>query len=274
MLSSEYPPKATIIERSVFVIGPNIHTPAEGVKDFGPLTRFGAPVTFRCMDTNIMTDAPFDITEEGVFEALNVNRRNPTIERAVREAIEAVKGIARPKVLYKISYIDRRGDDSLVIDGVEFKSRILRINMEKAERVFPYVATAGRELESLSMPKDDFMKTFCVDAVKELVLNSAVGHFERRLAEIYALGSMAHMNPGSLADWPVSEQPKLFDLFGSVEHLIGVKLRESHLMDPLKSVSGIYFPTEVDFRSCMLCPRHSCIRRRAEYDPHMAARYR
>jgi hypothetical protein len=161
-----------------------------------------------------------------------------------------------------------------LIDGVELKSRILRINMEKAERVFPYVATAGRELESIDVPKDDFMMTFCVDAVKELVLNAALGHFERKLAEMYALGSMAHMNPGSLNDWPVSEQPKLFSLFGNVEELIGVKLRESHLMDPLKSVSGIYFPTEVDFRSCMLCSRHACIRRRAEYDPHMAARYR
>jgi hypothetical protein len=226
------------------------------------------------MDKNIMTDVPFDITDEGVFETLKITRRNPTIERAVREAIEAVKGVARPKVLFKISYIERRGDDSLAIDGVEFKSRILRINMEKAERVFPYVATAGRELESLSVPKDDFMKTFCVDAVKELVLNAALGHFERRLAEMYALGPMAHMNPGSLGDWPVSEQPRLFELFGNVEELIGVRLRESHLMDPLKSVSGIYFPTEVNFKSCMLCSRHACIRRRAEYDPHIAARYR
>jgi hypothetical protein len=226
------------------------------------------------MDTNIMTEVPFDITEEGVFEALSVTRRNPTLEKAVREAIEEVKGIARPKVLYRISYIERRGDDSLVIEGVEFKSRILRINMEKAERVFPYVATAGRELESISAAKEDFMKTFCVDAVKEMVLNAALGHFERRLAEMYALGPMAHMNPGSLGDWPVSEQPRLFELVGNVEELIGVRLRESNLMEPLKSVSGIYYPTEVDFKSCMLCSRHACIRRRAEYDPHMAARYR
>ena len=226
------------------------------------------------MEANIMTDVPFEISEKAVFEALNITRRNPTIERAVRESIEAVKPVARPKVLYKTSYIERRGDDSLVIDGAEFKSRILMINTEKAERVFPYVATAGRELESITVPKDDFMKTFCVDAVKELVLVAAIGHFERRLAEMYALGPMAHMNPGSLNDWPVSEQPKLFGLFGNVEEFIGVRLRDSHLMDPLKSVSGIYFPTEVDFRSCMLCSRHSCIRRRAEYDPHMAARYR
>jgi hypothetical protein len=226
------------------------------------------------METNIITDVPFEISVEGVFEALNMTRRNATVERAVRESIEIVKSLARPKILYRIAYIEGRGEDSLVIDGVEFKSRILRVNTEKAERVFLYVATAGRELEAISVPKDDFMKTFCVDAVKEMVLMAAIGHFERRITEMYALGAMAHMNPGSLNDWPISEQPKLFSVFGNVEELIGVRLRESHLMDPLKSVSGIYFPTEVDFRSCMLCPRHSCIRRRAEYDPHMAARYR
>jgi hypothetical protein len=274
MLRREYPQKATIIEKSPFAMGLNIHTTAEQVKGFGALTPILTPVTLSCMETNIIADVPFEISEEGVFEVLKITRRNPTVERAVRESIEMVRSIARPKILYKISYIERRGEDSLVIDGVEFKSRILRVNTEKAERLFPYVATAGRELESLPVPKDDFMKTFCLDAVKEMILMAALGHFERRLSDVYALGAMAHMNPGSLNDWPVSEQPKLFSVFGNVEELIGVRLRNSHLMDPLKSVSGIYFPTEVDFRSCMLCPRHSCIRRRAEYDPHMAARYR
>jgi hypothetical protein len=255
-------------------MGLNIHTRGNPVKGFAALTPLRAPVTLGFMETNVITDIPFEISEEGVFQALKVTRRNPTVDRAVREAIKLVKSLARPKILYKISYIEGRGEDTLIIDGVEFKSRILRINTEKAGRVFPYVVTAGHELESLSVSKDDFMKVFCVDAVKEMILMTALDHFERRLTKTYALGPMAHMNPGSLNDWPISEQPKLFSMFGNVHELIGVSLRDSHLMEPLKSVSGIYFPTEVDFRSCMLCPRHSCIGRRAEYDPHMAARYK
>jgi len=36
---------------------------------------------------------------------------------------------------------------------------------------------------------------------------------------------------------------------------------------PVKSVSGIMFPTEMSFESCGLCPREVCPGRRAAYDP-------
>jgi hypothetical protein len=82
------------------------------------------------------------------------------------------------------------------------------------------------------------------------------------------------MSPGSLADWPITQQEELFSIFGNVEDLIGVKLTESFLMVPLKSVSGIYFPTEIEFVSCQLCPREVCSGRRAPYDPDLAKKYR
>ena len=50
---------------------------------------------------------------------------------------------------------------------------------------------------------------------------------------------------------------------------IGVKLTESYLMEPNKSVSGIRFPTEERFESCMLCPRQDCPGRRSAYDPEL-----
>ena len=50
---------------------------------------------------------------------------------------------------------------------------------------------------------------------------------------------------------------------------IGVRLLESFLMHPIKTVSGIMFPTEEAFQSCMLCPRQDCPRRRAPYDPEL-----
>ncbi len=74
------------------------------------------------------------------------------------------------------------------------------------------------------------------------------------------------MNPGSLPDWPLPQQLPLFQLLGDVEGLIGVHLKESFLMVPTKTVSGIFFPTETRFESCQLCPREDCPGRRAPYD--------
>jgi hypothetical protein len=74
------------------------------------------------------------------------------------------------------------------------------------------------------------------------------------------------MSPGSLEDWPISEQPKLFSLFGDTERSVGVKLTDSLLMIPRKSISGILFPSEEGFVSCRLCPRENCPSRKALYD--------
>jgi hypothetical protein len=81
------------------------------------------------------------------------------------------------------------------------------------------------------------------------------------------------MNPGSLADWPLTEQIPLFRLIGDVRQATGVYLTESLLMMPRKSVSGFDFPTESSFASCQLCPREKCPNRRAAYDPILITHY-
>ena len=99
-------------------------------------------------------------------------------------------------------------------------------------------------------------------------------YLEDYLARKYALGQMSRMSPGELEDWPVTQQIELFSLFGNAEDLIGVRLTEKFLMVPLKSVSGIYFPTEIKFESCQLCPRERCISRMAPYSPELVKHYR
>jgi len=58
-----------------------------------------------------------------------------------------------------------------------------------------------------------------------------------------------------------------------VKDLIGVELTDSFLMIPNESVSGIYFPAEVRFETCQLCPREICPGRRAPYDKNLLQAY-
>ena len=81
------------------------------------------------------------------------------------------------------------------------------------------------------------------------------------------------MAPGSLEDWPITQQEELFSLFGKRETAIGVRLTEKCVMVPAKSISGILFPAEVKFESCQLCPRERCFRRRAPYDSSLPSKY-
>jgi hypothetical protein len=81
------------------------------------------------------------------------------------------------------------------------------------------------------------------------------------------------MSPGSLKDWAIKNQRPLFSILGDVEASIGVRLNESLLMTPGKSLSGIYFPTEIPFYSCQLCPQKDCPSRRAVYNEKLSIEY-
>ena len=129
-----------------------------------------------------------------------------------------------------------------------------------------FVATCGRELEDWSQSVEGTLLRYSADVIKEMALEAAVRALGDDLVDTYRPGATAMMNPGSLDDWPVTEQENLFALFGDVAGMIGVQLTESFVMYPVKSVSGIWFATEAGFESCQLCPRPNCPRRRAPYD--------
>jgi hypothetical protein len=228
----------------------------------------------RTVNMELLKDIPLELDVDALLDTPGMGGRNTAFEKALRSLVATVRSTARPKILYKVSYVDGRSDSQVTIDGVQFESGILSKNLRTVERVFPYVVTAGRELETITVEKGDMVRAFCLDALKERVLEEALRHFEQHIQRQFAPGTLAHMNPGSLKDWPISQQPALFSLFGDVEGFVGVRLKESHLMDPIKSVSGIYFPTEIDFKSCRLCTRHPCMKRRAPYDPELAANFR
>jgi len=221
----------------------------------------------------VLNSIPVKLDLEAVLKQLHLRNESEYIEKEAREIIELVRPVAKPKAAYKVSYVDNKNGDSLDIDGVSFTSRVLRVNLDKIERIFPFVATCGRELEAITVPADDFIKGYCLDITKRLVLGSAVNYLKDYLTRNYALGQLSHMNPGSLDDWPITQQKELFSILGNVKRTIGVELTERCLMRPLKSVSGIYFPTEIRFESCQLCPREGCMSRRAPYAPDLVKKY-
>ena len=180
--------------------------------------------------------------------------------------VAEAEAVARPKAMYRPSFIESKGDDTIVVDGVTLTSRVLRVNVEDTHRVFPYVATCGVEVEEWSQSSGDLLRSYWLDSIKEEAVRAASRTLRKHLAEHYRAGRMAAMAPGSLGDWPIQQQKRLFAILGDPERTIGVRLSASCLMSPVKSVSGILFPTEISFESCQLCPRAECPGRRAPYE--------
>ncbi len=216
---------------------------------------------------------PFSTTVDDVLQAMKIRKVSPSLTRLAEDLVGRSLEVARPKALALEAYVDSRSDGGVTIDGHVFTSHVLRQNLDGVERVFPFVATCGVELDTVKVDQSDLMASYCMDTIRMLALNTARREMERHLKETYSTGQLSRMAPGSLEDWPLQEQRPLFDLLGDVEGRIGVRLTDRMLMLPIKSVSGIFFPTEVRFESCQLCQRANCPGRRAPYDAASAAQY-
>jgi len=175
----------------------------------------------------------------------------------------------KPKALFTEVYVETRGNDGISLNGITFTSAMLRNNLSNVDRVFPFIATCGRELDQVYEYDGDILKQFWWDAIKASLLMSASQHLLRILEYRYQLKKIATMNPGSGDQnvWPIEQQRQLFSLLGDVREQIGVELTDSYLMVPNKTVSGIHFPTERDFRTCQVCHREQCPNRSAPFDP-------
>jgi len=217
------------------------------------------------MAESFILDTPFQIDLDQLLKRLHVDKDSQYVE-GVKGLASAAQAVGNPKALYKVAFIQSRGDDQVVIDDVVFTSRVLRVNLDGAHRVFAYVATCGVELDEWANATEDVLYRYWADTIKEMALRSAMRALDEHLVARYRPGRTATMSPGRLADWPLQEQRALFTLLGSPREAIGVQLTDSFLMIPTKSVSGMRFPTEESFESCQLCPRKGCPGRRARYD--------
>ncbi len=221
---------------------------------------------------SIISDLPVVIKPENLMKALRLDPRGegPAV---VAELLGTALPLIRPRVLYLESYLDARGTDFVVLGGRKFNSLVLRKNLDAAEKAYPYLITVGGELEKTAASGGDLLRQFQLETVADLALGAILDAFEASLKARFGISGTSRMSPGSLEDWPIVEQKTLFDLLGDTESLIGVRLTDSFLMLPRKSISGIVFPTEKSFVQCSLCPREKCQGRQARFDPEARSTY-
>jgi len=226
-------------------------------------------------DRNIMeviNNIPFELDRAAVAEYLRFNPDRMT-SVSLDEILTQASSLISLRAVYDISYIEAKSEDSVEIAGVIFRSRVLRRNLDRAQKVFPFILTAGPSLEAAAAESGDLLRQYYLEETANFALSRGSAWLVDRLKSRWGFPSLSAMDPGSLEDWPITEQPKLFSIFGDTESLVGVHLTESMLMVPRKSISGIFFPSEEDFSSCALCERAGCPGRRIPFDAELAAEY-
>lgn len=219
-------------------------------------------------DVTILDNISFSPNVELLLKEMRIKDKSRFVDRFM-ELLEQGKSIARPKAMYGIGYIEEKGDEHIVVNGTKLGSRILRVNVDGTRRVFPYVVTCGMEMHHWADSIDDLLEKFWAEEICARALRQALSSFKKHVKERFGIEKTSAMTPGSLDDWPLEQQRVLFDLLGDAQSAVGVVLTESCCMMPIKSLSGILFPAEENFASCMLCPRERCQGRMAAYDPDL-----
>jgi hypothetical protein len=182
------------------------------------------------------------------------------------EIIGLAQSLIHPHAVCDVAYVGSKGERTVEVAGVTFESPLLRKHLDGANKVFPYIITVGPELECAAGARGDLLIQYYLEEMANIALESAAKWLAGQLESRYGVTGLANLSPGSLADWPITEQKKLFSIFGDAERLIGVRLTESLLMVPRKSISGILFPSDEGFVACQLCEREHCLSRKAAYD--------
>ncbi len=112
------------------------------------------------------------------------------------------------------------------------------------------------------MKEGDLLTGYIYDVIGSEIVESAADLMQNELEKTVISSGKKITNrysPG-YCGWDVTEQHKLFELVPS--NFCGIRLTESALMDPIKSVSGIIGIGEnVRFNpyTCNLCDNKNCI---------------
>lgn len=221
-----------------------------------------------------LTYADLDISDRELLIQMGYGEANPDrdICLEIEKMRQTVSGILRPSFCFVImeqGELDMTAK-TLTVGGHTFRvGRIISSQLRGAEAFAFFVATGGMEFERLQrqLEKDgDMVSVFIADAMGSVIAEKTADIMERWLQVYINSRGWKHTNrfsPG-YCGWHVSEQRMLFDIFPE-EEPCGVRLTDSSLMIPIKSVSGVVglgpSVRKLEY-TCGLCDYAKCYKRR------------
>ena len=195
-----------------------------------------------------------------IYEQMGYEQAVPD-EATVKETdiiIAEAKGFLRPRFSF---FVQRELPDFAI-------GKIIERQLKGAEAYAFFICTAGVEYEAFQerlKKAGDMVRVFIADALGSVIAEKAADQMEQSLQENIDKLGWHHTNrfsPG-YCGWHVSQQQLLFPLFKG--ETCGVKLTESSLMLPIKSVSGIIGlgpnVRHLDY-TCGLCDFKQCYKRK------------
>ena len=191
------------------------------------------------------------------------------VDKVLKEAETDFKIRAEYTVFPVIKFNET--DKSVEINNLVFDLRkIVYGQIKRSESIAVFLCTAGEEIGIRSrnaMKNGDLLTGYIYDVIGSEIVEAAADLMQDSIHNAMASVGKKITNrysPG-YCDWDVAEQHKLFQLMP--DNYCGIKLNDSALMNPEKSISGF-----IDIRghvrynqyTCGLCEMKDCIYRKVK----------
>lgn len=131
----------------------------------------------------------------------------------------------------------------LVLNSMRFRTgNIINSHLVGAEGIVLFFATIGEKISfeiNRLQSSNEQVEAFLIDFLASESVERVIDYFQNKFATIFGMQVITgnRVSPG-YCGWDVSEQQKLFSLVDDIK--IGIKLTESSLMIPIKSISGLW----------------------------------
>ncbi len=189
------------------------------------------------------------------------------IEEILKESHETCNIKAQYIIFHGVKFDN--DTKSVEINNISFNIRkIVFGQIKKSDSVAIFLCTAGQEIGIRSrkaMKERDLLRGYIYDVVGSEIVEAAADLMQNELEKAVISSGKKITNrysPG-YCGWDVAEQHKLFQLIP--DNFCGIRLTESALMDPVKSVSGIIGIGENvkhNPYTCSMCDMKDCIYRK------------
>ena len=193
------------------------------------------------------------------------------ITSLVNDYIENYHDLIASSYSYNIREIESvQGDRVTIGDSITLESKVIARLLERCEKVAVFTLTIGNHLEEMVAYLAEnglVLQATVLDAIGSGAAEKLAAYVEDRIRSMaHAKGLVAsrRFSPG-YCDWEVSQQKMVFQAMNG--DTAGIRLTESLLMIPRKSVSGIIGIGPAnhnieDYNPCHTCHKKDCPGRR------------
>lgn len=196
------------------------------------------------------------------------------LREALAEAAHLTSLRATLTLLDRVS-VDKNRGHLLCQDTTFLTGRIIASQLEGSELLLLFACTAGHpigEHASEAIRQGHFLKGYILDLIGSEAVERAMDLVQSRARTLFNPQGLLLTNrysPG-YCGWPLKDQPKLF---GLIPADTGIRLTDSFLMHPVKSISGLIglgHSVKPQPYPCDLCDNRNCRRKRSSGVPHPA----